>query len=76
MRHTPPDLTETFKVLGEYMHAHGTNTFQPGRKTAYAIPDVLKKGVSLLLEGDMTAADDGEDGDGGELDEEDILGDL
>lgn len=48
-RHTPADMKRTYRVLVEYMEQHATNEYQAGRTTSYPIPDVLNKGLTLLL---------------------------
>jgi len=39
----------TFKRLGAYMQEHKTNIHIPGRTTKYAIPDVMGKGMHIMM---------------------------
>ena len=39
----------TFKRLGEYMQKHETNIHKPGRTTKYTIPDVMGKGMHIMM---------------------------
>jgi hypothetical protein len=60
------------------MHTHGSNEFRPARKSWYSIPDVLNKGLELILQPD-TGTTTGMGGQGVEetgITEEDVLGDL
>ena len=77
-RHTPTDLTRTFEVLQTYMRSNGSNEYRPARKTSYSIPDVLNKGLELLLHPDaeVTTGVGGKESEDGEVQEEDVLGDL
>ena len=80
-RHTPPDMKRTYRVLAEYMEQHDTNTYQPGRKTFYSIPDVLNKGLMLLLQGDVSGQEGGANeavNEAGEdiVEEEDVVCEL
>jgi hypothetical protein len=76
-RHTPPDMRNTYKVLSEYMHTQGTNTYRAGRKTAHSIPDVFNKGLAVLLQGeDATQGREGKDRGEVNVLEEDVMGDF
>ena len=72
--HTPPDLTNTYRALLDYMSASKPNDHTAGRTAAYNIPDMITKGLSVLL---TTEAKDVRDElDEMTVEEEDILVDL
>ena len=72
-RHTPPDLTNTYRALSDYMFTNGPNDYKAGRTTAYSIPDMITKGLSAQLTTDGTNVGDEEE----EVTvEEDVLGEL
>jgi hypothetical protein len=39
----------TFARLGAYMQKHEANIHKPGRKTWYTIPDVMGKGMHIMM---------------------------
>ena len=39
----------TFKWLGAYMQKHKVNIHKPGRTTKYIIPDVMGKGMHIMM---------------------------
>jgi len=39
----------TFKQLGAYMQKHEVNIHKPGRTTKYTIPDVMGKGMYIMM---------------------------
>lgn len=73
VQHAAPNMTKTLEELGQYIQSHKAHTWIPGRASTYCIPDVLDKGVELLIK-----RDDGEfdvDGDDVEL-QADVEGDI
>ena len=74
-RHSLPDMTQTFTVLGQYMREHRAFMDVPGRTAKYMIPDAIADGLSILLSSDTF--DDGEiAGDVDDEQEVDDEGDL
>jgi hypothetical protein len=65
----------TFQRLGAYLQKHETNIHKPGRTTKYIIPDVMGKGMHIMmtlkLSTEMTGSADDEDDDAGQMDIED-----
>jgi hypothetical protein len=39
----------TFQRLGAYMQKHEVNIHKPGRTTKYTIPDVMGKGMHIMM---------------------------
>ena len=39
----------TFKRLGAYMQKHQANIHKPGRTTKYIIPDIMGKGMHIMM---------------------------
>lgn len=39
----------TFERLGAYMQKHEANIHKPGRTTKYTIPDVMGKGMHIMM---------------------------
>ena len=74
-RHTPPDLTHTYRALADYMSINCPNDYKVGRTTAYSIPDMITKGLSLLLttDGGMNV---GDEEDEYTVEDVDVLGEL
>jgi hypothetical protein len=65
----------TFKRLGAYMQKHEGNIYKPGRTTKYAIPDVMGKGMHIMMTPKLSAgvpddADDDADDDAAQMDAE------
>ncbi|KAF8220700.1 hypothetical protein L208DRAFT_1332311, partial [Tricholoma matsutake] len=48
-QHLPPTMKLTFKRLGTYMQKHEANIYKPGRTTNYTIPDVMSKGMHVMM---------------------------
>ncbi|GLB39303.1 hypothetical protein LshimejAT787_0604650 [Lyophyllum shimeji] len=48
-RHSPPKMKLTFARLAAYMQKHETNIHKSGRKTSYMIPDVMGKGMHVMM---------------------------
>lgn len=46
-------MSRTLDKLKTYMQDHGPNEIRVNRLTAFAIPDVLDKGLAQMLTGDM-----------------------
>ena len=44
----------TFKRLGAYMQKHEANIHKPGRTTKYTIPDVMGKGMHIMMTPKLT----------------------
>ena len=51
-RHSLPDMTETFAILGRYMREHKAFVDVPGRTAKYTVPDAIADGLSVLLSSD------------------------
>ena len=47
-RHGPPDFTATYVVLASYFKTHGPNKHSAGRKSSYAIPDMIDHGLNNI----------------------------
>ncbi|KAF9471647.1 hypothetical protein BDN70DRAFT_869092 [Pholiota conissans] len=68
-RHSPPKMELTFKRLMQYMKDNNTNSFVPGRDSAYCIPDTMDKGIDIMrlregqVESDLQLGGDDELGD-------------
>lgn len=73
-------MQKTFSKLGEYMRKERANSYVAGRTSMYSTPDVMGKGMHIMMtkkvvkEDDMEweglADDDGEVDDDGDLDVE------
>lgn len=63
--HTEPDMTATYAALRAHMHTSRPHVFQPGRRTAYEIPDMFNKGL-MAFAGASTNNPDDEGGTGEE----------
>ena len=48
-QHSPPKMRKTFAKLGEYIRRERTNEYIKGRKSAYEVPDVMKKGAHISM---------------------------
>jgi hypothetical protein len=48
-RHSPPKMQVTFKKLTTYMEAQQAHIFTPNRDSEYSIPDVMDKGMTILM---------------------------
>ncbi|KAJ3551068.1 hypothetical protein NMY22_g24 [Coprinellus aureogranulatus] len=74
IRHSPPQMRNTFKSLGKYMQKERAHRFTPRRGSKYSIPDVRGKGMKVMrmgmAMGNMGGDDELEVGDDGELDVE------
>lgn len=46
VRHAPPKLTKTLRVLQDYIAKKKSHTFKPGRKVSYAVPNKLRDGLA------------------------------
>lgn len=78
-KHSPAQLTQTFRKLQNQMKAAHTHEPVAGRKSTYSVPDVMEDGLMKLMamrggsssadkendEGDVGVSDEvnGEDGD-------------
>jgi hypothetical protein len=56
-------MRKTFAKLGEYMKMKHTNEYIKGRKSAYEVPDAMKKGAHISMTMDDVDAME-VDGDG------------
>ena len=77
--HGEPNMKETFKELDRSLAQCSPHVFVPGRKSKYAIPDMLNKGVALLHYKQTGDNADDEADDDIELlrpEAEDIIGEL
>ncbi|EPQ50052.1 hypothetical protein GLOTRDRAFT_51116 [Gloeophyllum trabeum ATCC 11539] len=48
-RHSPPDLSKTYKALRDYMKTEGTNEYRAGRPTQYVITNAIDVGWANYL---------------------------
>lgn len=49
VNHTAPDMTKTLQALGDYLQNHSPFNHQPQRRSSYVIPNMISKGVELLM---------------------------
>jgi hypothetical protein len=75
-RHTPPDMTKTYRMLTNYMRDNDTNAYRAGRKAAYSIQDVIGEGVRLLLSGEGAIEEGQAEQETWEVEEADIMGEM
>jgi hypothetical protein len=72
-RHSPPKMKLMFARLRAYMKKHETNVFKPGRRTNYVIPDIMERGMHIMMTTKpSTAMLDSNEGDDAEDDRMDI----
>ena len=48
-RHAPPKMQITFKKLTMYMEKEKANVFVESRDSGYSVPDMMEKGISILM---------------------------
>lgn len=60
-RHTPPDLQKSFAKMAEHCRLNSTHEIVPGRGTAYSIPNMLDKGLHIMLNSIISPADEVEE---------------
>lgn len=49
IRHSPPNMQQTFGVLAVYMRKHNANVIVRGRSSAYCVPDAMRSGMNILM---------------------------